>query len=87
VRWDHPVDLPDLCGQGVDQIAVVGHQQDRTLIGIQDRLQNLLRRNVQVVGRLIQQKEIGVLQRKFGQRQAPAFAAGKHGHFLEGVVS
>ena len=81
------VDLPDLRGQRVDQIAVMCHQQDRALIGIQDRLQYLLRRNVQVVGGLIQQQEIGILQGKFRQRQPPAFAAGKHGHFLEGVIA
>ena len=35
-------DFPDLGGQRVDQIAVMGHQQDRPLIFRQDCLQDLL---------------------------------------------
>ena len=81
------IDLPDLCGQGVDQIAVVRHQKDRALIRIQYRLQYLLGGNIQVIRGLIEQKEIRIFQGKFRKSQAPAFAAGEHRHLLEGIIA
>ena len=55
--------LPDLRRQAVDQVAVVGDEEDGSLELLQHRLQHFLGRNIQMIGRLVQQQEIGSLQR------------------------
>ena len=67
--------LPDLVGQALDQVAIMGNEQDRAVELLQDRLQDLLRRDVQMVGRLVEQQQIGTRRRQQGQSQTAAFAA------------
>ena len=67
--------LPDLRRQTVDQVAVVGDQEDSALKLFQHCLQDFLCRNVEVVGRLIEQQEIGSFQSQQGQRQPATFSA------------
>ena len=79
-------DLPDLGAQPVDQIAVVRDQQDGALVVRQHFLQDFLRGDIQVVGWLVQQQQVGLRERELGQRQPAALAAGKRADFLEDVI-
>ena len=51
--------------------------QDGSLIGIQGVLKNLLGHKVQVVGRLVQNQEIGLGEHEFGKRNPSFLAAGQ----------
>ncbi|OQA05668.1 MAG: hypothetical protein BWY65_02357 [Firmicutes bacterium ADurb.Bin373] len=68
-------DLPDLGCQNINQVAVMRYQQDRAAELRQHPLQDLLRRQVKVIGRLIQQQQVGALQCQARQRQPAAFPA------------
>ena len=50
-------------------------------------LQRFLRGDVQVVGRLVEQQEVGPLQRQDGQRQAGALAAAQGADRFEDVLA
>ncbi len=55
-------------------------QQNRAGVVRQNVLQHFLGGQVQVVGGLVQQEQVGVRQRQLGQRQASAFSAGEGLH-------
>ena len=59
--------------------AVVGHQHDRGVQGVQVVLQPLQRRDVQVVGGLVQQQQVGLAGERAGQRAARQLTAGEGG--------
>src|SRR5579883_660476 len=79
--------LPNLRGQPLDQVAVVRDQQQRACEALQHLLQHLLRGDIQVIGRLVQQQQVGVLDGQDGQGQAPALAAAEHAHLLEDILA
>ena len=54
----------------VDEIAVVADQHDRSGVVGQERLQPFDARQVKVVGRLVEQQHVGVLQQQPGERHA-----------------
>ena len=68
----------------VQEIAVVGHGQDRALVFDQVLLQPGDSFRVQVVGRFVQQQHIGCFQQQLAQRHAAAFAPRQGFHI--GVV-
>ena len=69
---DHPIQKP----------AVVGDGQDGALVAIQILLQPLGGPEIQVVGRLVQQKDVGVLQNQAGQVDPGLLPAGERGKKL-----
>src|SRR5262249_48000562 len=65
------VELEDPAGDIVEEVAVVGDDQDRTGIVAQVALEPGHRLGVQVVGRLVEQEEIGLLQEEPAERDTP----------------
>ena len=69
-------------GQAVDEIAVVRHQDQGAVVGFEQFLQLLQRVHVEVVGRLVEDQEIGGLGQRPRQQQAVALAARQGGDGL-----
>ncbi len=78
---DHPG------GQGVDEVAVVGDEDQRPLIAAQGVEQHLLGLQVEVVGRFVEEQQVGRAQQQDGQGQAVALAAGEDADLLVHVVA
>ncbi len=64
----------------LDEGAVVRHQHEGARVLGQVRLQPLDGREVQVVGRLVEQQQIGLAHQHLGQLQPPALAARQRAH-------
>ena len=62
-------------------------EQDGPLVAIQNGLQDLLRRDIQVIRGLVQEQEIRILECQLGEGKAAAFAAGEHGDALEDIIA
>jgi len=78
---------PHFIGQGIHQEAIVRHQQHGACKTVEHVLQNLLRSHIEMICRLVQQQEIGALQREPGQRHAAALTAAEHADRLEDIVA
>ena len=65
----------DPAGSPVDEIPVVGYIEDCPVIGIEGVLENLPGDDVQVVGGLVQDKQICLREHKFGKRDTSFFTA------------
>ena len=79
-------DLEDAGGQLVDEIAVVRDEDHRAGELFKRFEQHFLGAQVQVIGGLVEQQEIGRHHQHAGQRVAVALAAGEHADGLEDVV-
>ena len=75
-----PVQLEDPAGHIVEEVAVVGHGDDRSGILLQVPLQPGHAFGIQVVGGFVQQQDVGFLQQQPAQGHAPLFAARQHIH-------
>ena len=75
------------CGRGVDKITVMGHVEDRAGVMIQGLLQDLLGNDVQMVGGLVQNQEIGFRKHQLGKGNTATFAAGQLRDPFEHIVS
>ena len=73
------LDLQDPAGDVVQEVAVVGDDHDRAGIVVQRVLQPGDAFGVQMVGRLVQQQQVGLFQQQPAQRDAPPLAAGQRG--------
>jgi hypothetical protein len=62
----------------------VGDDQDGAGIGAQVRFQPVYGLGIEMVGRLVEEQQIGLAQQQLAERDAPALAAGKLCHV--GVV-
>src|SRR5690606_8172692 len=62
-------------GQTVDEVAVVGHQDQGAVIGLEQLFQLVEGVHVQVVGRFVEDQHVGGLGQGPGQQQAVALAA------------
>ena len=69
------IEFEDPARDIVEEIAVVGHDEDRALVFDQVLLQPSDGFGVKVVGRFVQEKHLGRFQKQFAQRHAPALAA------------
>ena len=69
------VQHPDPVGQSAQQRPVVAHQNDGSVIGFDGVLQRLDRLHVEVIGRLVEEQEVGARQHHHRQRHAGALAA------------
>ena len=75
--------VQDRTAQGLHQVAVMRDQQQRAGVGRQRLGQAFAHINVQVVGRLVQEHQVGSLKGQLGKAQAGQFAAGEGGAILE----
>ncbi len=64
------MELHDPVGDLVDEVAVVADQDDRAGVVGQEALQPLHAGEVEVVGRLVEQQHVGVLEQEAGERDA-----------------
>ena len=64
----------------------MGHQQESTAVGTQISLQPLARFQVEVVGWLVEQHQVGTLQQQLGQGDAHLPAGGEGAGILVRVV-
>ena len=76
------VDLDDPLDHPIQEPAVVGDGQHRALVAIQILLQPLGGVEIQVVGGLVQQEDVGVLQNQAGQVDPGLLPAGQGGKEL-----
>ena len=79
-------DLDGAAGDVVEESAVVAHQHHRSGIGREVTFEPLDRDDVEMVGRLVQQKEIGTAQKQLGQLDTHLPAATEHSHRTVKVV-
>src|SRR6516165_3644546 len=73
------VELEDPAGDVVEEVAVVGDDQDRAWIVAQVALEPRHRLGVEMVGRLVEQQKLGLLEEQPAQRDAATLAAGEFG--------
>ena len=78
---------PDVRGQRLNQIPVVADQQQRPGEPLQHLLKDLLRGDIQVVGRLVEHQEIGVLHGQPRQRHPAALPPAQLADRLEHIVA
>ena len=64
----------------VEEVAVMGDDQDRAGIVAQMAFQPRHRLGVEMVGRLVQQQQVGLVEQQLAQRDAAALAAGQFCH-------
>ena len=79
-------DFEDAGGQLVDEIAVVRNEDDRAGVLHERVEQHVFGAQVEVVGGLVEQKEIRRMQQQAQQGVAAALAAGEHADLLEHVL-
>ncbi len=71
------VELEDPLRDVVEEVAVVGHGQDGAGVGRQVALEPLHRLGVEVVGGLVEQQQVGLLQQQLAQRDPAPLATGQ----------
>ena len=74
------VHLADPLGGVVEEVAVVGDGEHGARVGLQVLFEPEHRFGVQVVGGLVEEQQVGLLQKQAAQRHATALAAGKDAH-------
>ena len=73
------VQLQDPLRDVVEEVAVVGDGDDGARVLLEEPLQPLDRLGVEVVGRLVEQQQVGVLEQQPAERDAALLAAGQRG--------
>ena len=71
------VELEDPAGDVVEEVAIVGDGYDGALVVLEVALEPGDRFRVEVVGRLVEQQQVGLAQEKAGKRDAALFSAGE----------
>ena len=74
------LDVGDMGDAGVEELAVVRDQQQRAAVVAQPGFEPDHRVEVEVVGRLVEQQQVGAAHQRLRQVQAHAPAAGEIGH-------
>ena len=80
------VHLQDDVAHAVQEIAVVGDHEQRYALATQIALEPLYHLQVEMVGGLVQDEQVGVLQEHVGQRHALNLSAGEYAHLAAGVA-
>ena len=80
--------VEDTVGHGIEQGAVVAHHDQRPRVALQVGLQPRGRLEIEVVGRLVQQQQVGLDEERGSERDPHAPAAGEVGerHLLHRLV-
>ena len=72
------LDFDDARDHGVEQVSIVGDHEDRALVLIlEERLQPEAPFQVEVVGGLVEQQDVGLLQEQAGEGDARLLTAGE----------
>ena len=74
------IELENPTGDVIQKISVMRNRDDRSRIALQVMFQPRHRLGVEVIGRLVEQKNVGFLQEQPAQRNAATFAAGQYLH-------
>ena len=74
------IELEDPASDIVEEVAVVGDDQDRARIIAQMAFEPQYRLGIEMVGRLVEQKQLGLFEQQPAQRDAAALAAGELRH-------
>ena len=80
-------DIHDLGGELVDEVAIVRDEDQRPAEVLERFEQNVLRVEIQVVGRLVEQQRVRRAQQHPRHRQPRALASRQHSHRLLDVVA
>ena len=70
------LDGPDVGGDGLNEVAVVADEDDRAVEVAKDILHDFGGRDVEMIGRLVEDEEIGALNDEACQRDPRALTAG-----------
>ncbi len=73
------VELEDPAGDVVEEVAVVGDDQDGARVIAQMAFQPVHAFGIEMVGRLVEQQQVGLVEQQPAQRDAAALAAGQLG--------
>ena len=73
------IELEDPLGDVVEEVAVVGDRHDRAGVVLQELLEPVDALGVEVVGRLVEQQQVGAAEQQPAQRDAAPLAAGQRG--------
>ena len=76
-RQSSAVELDDARRETFEKRAIVRDEDDRAGVGREKRLEPFDRLDVEMVGRLVEQEQIGFRHERAGQQHAPAPAAGQ----------
>ena len=71
------VELEDPLRDVVEEVAVVGDRDDGARVFLEEALEPVDRLGVEVVGRFVEQQQVGVAEQQSGQRDAALLAAGQ----------
>ena len=71
------IELENPAGDIVEEVAVMGDDQDGARIGAEMVLEPVDRFGIEMVGRLVEQQEVGLAQQELGQGHPPLLAAGQ----------
>ena len=80
-------ELEGLFDAGVEEGAVVGDDDDGAFVVLDGVLEDLLRLHVEVVGRFVENKEVGRADEHADEGDAGALAAGENADLFENIVS
>ena len=69
------IELENPAGDVVEEVAIVGDGDDRARVVLEEALEPGDRFGVEMVGRLVEQQQVGRLQQQPAQRDAAALAA------------
>ena len=76
----------DPAGSPVDEITVMGNIQNGPVIGVEGIFQNFAGNDIQMVGRLVEDQQVGFGQHELCQRDTAFFTAGEFAYKLEYIV-
>ena len=69
------VEVPDACGDFVDDVVVVGDEEHGAVIFLQREIEGVDGFEVQVIGGLVEHEHVGLLQHQAAENQARGFAS------------
>ena len=78
--------LHDFSRQSLNEIAVVGDEQDRPVERFERVFETFPRGQVEVIGRLVEDEEVSVFALEYRQRELCPFPAREHAHFFVHVA-
>ena len=81
LKFDHLVHQP------LQEVTVVAHDQHRAVVIGYRLLQHTLGGYVEVVGRLVEDEEVGGGEKELDHREAPLLPTAKHFHLLIGGLA
>ena len=81
------LEVPDAGGDLVDEVEVVGDEEDGALVLLQGEVEGVAGFEVEVVGGLVEDEDVGLLQHELAEEQACRFAAGERVGALHALLA